>query len=117
MADDIHDEIERLEARIEELSDSIEGCRKAMLIAKLAIGAGALLLLGMLFGIAGDGAVALIAAIVAATGGIVVLGSNRTTFDQLVAERQEAEAERVSLIGSIDLRVVPFPGSIRPTLH
>jgi hypothetical protein len=55
----------------------------------------------------------LIGAIAAIIGGIVFFGSNVSTRDQLTAERAAAEAQRVELIGKIDLHLVP--GSV--SLH
>jgi hypothetical protein len=48
----------------------------------------------------------MIAAIAAVLGGIVALGSNRSTSDQATAGLQAAELRRIELIGTIDLRLV-----------
>ena len=48
----------------------------------------------------------IIAAMAAVLGGIVLLGSNATTWSQTDAALHEAEAIRADLIGRIDLRVV-----------
>ena len=50
--------------------------------------------------------VVMLGAIAAAIGGIVMLGSNRSTSQETAAALQVAEADRARLIGEIDLRVV-----------
>jgi hypothetical protein len=54
-----------------------------------------------------------IAALAAVIGGIVLLGSNATTWTQTGAALHEAEAMRADLIGRMELRVVEE----RPTIH
>jgi hypothetical protein len=111
--DDPHDEIERLEARVDELAAKLESCRKFILVSRIAIVAGALLLAALLLGAIRFDATEMIAAVAALLGGIVGWGSNRSTANEAAAELAAADAERKALIGSIDLRVV----SERPTLH
>lgn len=111
--DDPHGEIERLEAQIDELAARLESCRKFILIARIAVVAGALLLAAVLLGILSFDARLLLIAITALLGGIVLWGSNRSTAEEAVQELAAAEVERASLIGSIALRVV----TERPTLH
>jgi hypothetical protein len=48
----------------------------------------------------------MIVAIAAMLGGVVLLGSNRTTSDQAAAALEAAELRRAELIGTIDLRIV-----------
>jgi hypothetical protein len=48
----------------------------------------------------------MIAAIAAVLGGIVSLGSNKSTSDQAAAAMQAAELRRGELISTIDLHVV-----------
>ena len=111
--DDPHDEIERLETQIDELAARLESCRKFILVARVAVVAGAVLLASMLLGVLPFDPRLLLTAITALLGGIVVWGSNRSTADEAAQELAAAEAERASLIGSIGLRVV----TERPTLH
>ena len=103
---DPRSEIARLEAEIEERSEAIERCRKVILLSKLAAGAGALVFLLLLFGIAPPNATAMVVSIAAALGGAVGLGSTTTTAAQLAAAIKDAEARRTELIGMIRLTVV-----------
>ena len=100
------DDIARIEERIEELRDAIARCRKLSVAAKLMIGAGAgwialtLILLipylpGMVFG-----------ALAAVIGGIVLLGSNSTTWSETEAALAASEAMRAEWIGRRDMRLV-----------
>ncbi len=112
--DDLHNEIAQLEDRIEALAVSIERCGKISLAAKLAAGAGAVWIVLLLFGLVPFAPYGLVAALAAAIGGTVLLGSNATTWTQAEAELHAAEAMRAGLIGRIDMRVV---GEQSPTLH
>jgi glutamate 5-kinase len=100
------DEISRIEARIEELAELAERCRKAILVSRAAIAVGIALLLVTMLGLFGSSQVAAIGSIAAVLGGIVSLGSNVSTLRQTTAAIGAAEALRSELIGSIDLRVV-----------
>jgi hypothetical protein len=105
--DDPHDAIARLEVQIEALSDTIEGCRKLILSAKVVVTGGAIAMLAMLFGAIRDDALVLAGAIAALMGGIVVLGSNRSTSNQALAKMKDAETRRAALIDRLELRDVP----------
>ncbi len=105
-AGDPHDEIVRLEARIEALADKIESCRKFILAARIAMAAGGVVLVAMLLGAIRFDPAAMTAAVAALLGGIVVCGSNTSTANEAVSELTAAEANRAALIGMIELRVV-----------
>jgi glutamate 5-kinase len=104
--DDPVDEISRIEARIEELAELSERCRKIILVSRAAIAGGFALLLVTVLGLFGPSQVAAIGSIAVVLGGIVSLGSNVSTLRQTLAAISAAEALRSDLIGSIDLRVV-----------
>jgi hypothetical protein len=114
MDDDIRDEIAQLEARIEALAESIERCRKISLAAKLAIAAGAIWLALVLIAAIPFAPATFFAALAAVIGGIVLLGSNSTTWAQTDTALQAADAMRAGLIGRIELHVVE---DSTPTLH
>ena len=103
---DPRDEIARLEERIEELADTIESCRKLILMAKIAIAGGALAMLAILFGALRFDLVILTAAMAAFLGGIVLFGSNTSTAKQALAEIKQAERARAELIDRLELRVI-----------
>lgn len=100
-------EIARLEDEIERAADVAEGCRKFIFAAKAAIGAGGLILAGMLLGVLGGDAILLLAALSGIIGGIVVFGSNASTRRQALATVADAEARRAALIDAMALRMVP----------
>ncbi len=112
--DSFHDDIARLEDRIAALTDAIERCRKIALGAKIAIAAGSAWFALVLVWILPFGSAAFVAALSAILGGIVLLGSNATTWTQTDADLGVAEAMRTSLIEKIELRVV---GEQTPTIH
>jgi hypothetical protein len=101
-----------LESEIERLSDAAERCRKIMMAARLAIAAGALLLVITAPDLFRVGPAALVAAISVVLSGIVVLGSNKSTRDELMAAIQVHEAQRAEVIDGLRLRDV---GEVEPT--
>ena len=100
------DEISQVEARIEELAEIAERCRKIILVSKAAIAGGGALLLIMMLGLFGSSQVTALGSIALVLGGIVSLGSNVGTLRQTEAAISAAELIRSDLIGRIDLRVV-----------
>jgi hypothetical protein len=110
---DPHEEIVRLEAQIEALSDKIENCRKFILAARIAVTGGGVLLVALLLDVIRFDLQLMMLAMAALLGGIVVWGSNSSTAQEAESELAAAEANRKALIGLIDLRVV----AERPTLH
>jgi len=110
---DPHREIALLEQRIEQLSDKLEGCRKFILAARIAMALGGAILAALIFGLVRFDALAMGAAVIGVIGGFVVSGSNRSTAQEAEEQIAASEARRAELIGAIGLRVV----SERPTLH
>jgi hypothetical protein len=106
------DEIEHIEAQIEALAANIERCRKISFISKLAITAGTIWIVLLL--VMPLPPSTLIAASAAVIGGIVLLGSNATTWAQTEAALRAARAARTRLIGALDLRLV---GEVTRTIH
>ena len=101
------DEISRIEARLEELAELSERCRKIILVSKAAIAGGVALLLVMMLGLFGSSnQVAAIGSIAVVLGGIVSFGSNVSTLRQTMAAISAAEVLRSNLISRMDLRVV-----------
>jgi hypothetical protein len=106
MNDGTATEIARLEAQIEALTQSIEKCRKIAYLSKLTITAGAVWLGLMWLALAPYSPAALVVAIAAVIGGIVLGGSNSSTWEQAEEQRRQAEASRAELIDGLQLRLV-----------
>jgi hypothetical protein len=104
---DPRNEIERLEVEIDELAGKIESCRKFILAGRIAVAAGGMALITTLVGgIQFNPSVVGIAA-AAVLGGIVAAGSNRSTAKEAAHEISALEARRATLIGQLNLRIVP----------
>jgi fatty acid desaturase len=99
-------DIARLEDHIEALRDSITRCRKIALAAKLLIAAGAAWLVLTLLWVVPFITAIVVAAMAAVIGGIVLAGSNSTTWTQTEARLHNSEAMRAEMIGGMELRVV-----------
>ncbi len=107
MDDETSDEdIAQVEARIEELAEAIERCRKLSLAAKLAIYAGGTWIALTLLGLIAFVPVMTIGALAATIGGVVLLGSNATTWAQTEDALRASEALRATLIGRLQMRVI-----------
>jgi hypothetical protein len=112
--DDFRNEIAQLEARSEALSVSIARCVKISLASKLAIAAGAIWIALVLLLVIPYIPETVVAAMAAVIGGVVLLGSNSSTWKQAEADLRNAEATRADLIGRMDLRLI---GEQKRTFH
>jgi hypothetical protein len=101
-----HDEIVRLEARIEQLEGKIDSCQKFIVMARVAVVMGGALLLALVLGAIRFDPLIMIAAIAAVLCGIVLGGSNSSTAKEAAAQLAAAEAQRAALIGALQLHVV-----------
>jgi hypothetical protein len=99
-------DIERLEQRIETLQDAIVRCRKIALAAKIAIAAGAVWLTLTFVGATPYVPTLFFASLAALIGGVVLLGSNSTTWQQTEAALAASQAMRHELIEQLELRVI-----------
>jgi hypothetical protein len=108
------DDIALVEARIEELAAAIDRCRKISLAARIAVGAGAAWSLLTLLGFVAFEPSLFVGAIAATIGGVVLLGSNATTWTQTEAAMRASEALRADMIGRLALRVVNEDDRPRP---
>jgi uncharacterized membrane protein YqjE len=114
MTDEVsRDDIARIETRIEELTEAIERCRKFSLAAKLIIVAGVLWIALSMLVLVSYTPETTIAALAAMIIGVVLLGSNATTWTQTETALRASEAMRADLIGRLELRVVDE----WPTIH
>ena len=100
------DKISQIEARLEELAEVSERCRKIILVSKAVIAGGVALLLVTMLGLFGPNQVTAIGSIAVVIGGIVSLGSNVSTLRETMAAMSAAEMLRSDLISRIDLRLV-----------
>ena len=107
MDDEISGEdIARVEARIEALGEAIERCRKFSLAAKITMAAGGgWIALSMLSAVSytPETTIAALAAIII---GVVLLGSNTTTWRETESALRASEAMRTDMIGRLELRTV-----------
>jgi hypothetical protein len=104
---DRREEIVRLEAEIDELSAKVESCRKFILAGRIAVAGGGLVLIAMLVSAIQFDPSVMAVAVAAVLGGIVAAGSNRSTAKEATHELAAAEAQRATLIGQMNLRLVP----------
>jgi hypothetical protein len=103
---DLSDQIARIEADIDQLAQTLEGCRKAMALSRVAIAAGGIWIMAYFLGVIRFDSTLMVGAIAAIIGGIVVLGSNSSTSRQTMAAMKVAETQRTKLIDMIDPRTV-----------
>jgi hypothetical protein len=123
--DTVRGEIVRLEQRIEALQTSIERCRKVSLLAKCAAAGGCGFIALVLLTVVPFAPPGFFAAVSLAIGGVVLLGSNATTWRRMQSDLDAAQAARNRLIGMLDLHAIDphaagpqtIPDSTGHTLH
>ena len=97
------DEIERLELRIEELGEAIRRSRRLRRAGQASAALGPLLVAGFALGIVDYSPTRMIAALALAIGGIVLMGSSRSSTEELERLLKQAEAERIAAIDALNL--------------
>jgi hypothetical protein len=98
--------IRRLEEEIVTMSDEVERCGKLMLAGRIAIVGGGIFLVAIILGIIRMGGIDFVFSVCAILLGIVVLGSNRSTRDELRNGIAKRIKERDALIDMIDPHTV-----------
>jgi hypothetical protein len=95
MTADLKSDIEALEDDLATIDRQIAICRQAMILSRLAIGVGAAVLAGVTFLVhVPEPMVAVLAGFTAIIGGLVWLGANKSTREELLLERASVEARR-----------------------
>ncbi len=100
------DDIARIEAHIEELAEAAERCRKFSLASKIIIAAGVLWIALSMLSLVSYTPETTIAALAAIIIGVVLMGSNKTTWTQTESAMRASEAMRADMIGQLELRTV-----------
>ena len=100
------EEIERLELRIEKLSEAIERSRRLRLAGRALVVIGPMLLAGFALGLVNDSPTRVIAALALAIGGVVLMGSSRSSTEELERSLKQAETERIAAIDALNLTAV-----------
>ena len=97
------DEIERLELRIEELSEAIRRSRRLRLAGRASAVIGPALLAGFALGLLDYTPARMIVALALAIGGVVLMGSSRASTEELERALKQAEAQRIAAIDGLEL--------------
>ncbi len=108
---DNHDQIDVLEAEIDELHEAIQRCQKIDLASKAALVGGCVT---VVVGFVWHSPLALVIAIGAILGSLALVGSNKRTLDDAVAALRAQQAKRSEWIESLELRAVDVEGRIDP---
>jgi len=108
---DNQDQIDVLEAEIDQLHVATERCRQIDFASKASLVGGCVtVVVGFLW----HSPLALVIAIGAILGSLALLGSNKRTLDDAVAALRAQQAKRSEWIESLELRAVDVEGRIDP---
>lgn len=98
--------ITRLEEEIESLSLAAEKSRRIAFLARITMLAGSAWLIGATLGLIWSGSAATLAAFSAVLFGIVLFGTNRSSWQQISARLDAAQHRRAKLIDELDPKLV-----------
>ena len=97
------EQIERFEAQIDELREAIRRSRKLVLTGRACALVGAVLLIGLLFGLVTVTPVRMIVGIAVGLGGLVLMGSSVGSTKQLELSLKQTEDARNTAIDALQL--------------
>src|SRR3984885_5179608 len=97
------DEIERLEIRIEEFREAIARSRRLRLVGLASAVIGPALMVAFILGLVDYTPARVLVAFALAIGGMVLMGSSRSSTEELVRALKQAEAERMAAIDGLEL--------------
>ena len=96
------EEIERLEAEIDELREAIQRSRRLVVAGRACASAGAALFICLMLGLATFTPVRMIVGITVGLGGLVLMGSSVGSTKQLEISLKRAEAQRNAAIDALE---------------
>ena len=96
------EQIERLEAQIDELREAIQRSRRLVVAGRACAFAGAALLMCLMLGLATFTPVRMIVGITVALGGLVLMGSSVGSTKQLELSLKQTEDERNAAIDALE---------------
>jgi hypothetical protein len=97
------EDIEQLERRIDELQEKIGRSRRLMLLGRVCTVLGPVLLLALLLGLLSFTPVEMVIGITFGVGGIVLMGSSKSTTDEMEESLRKTKKERSSAIDALEL--------------
>ncbi len=97
------DQIEQLENRIEELREAIQRSRRLIMAGRACAVAGPVLLGCIMLGLLDFTPARMILGIALAIGGVVLMGSSRSSTQQLELALKQTEGERNAAIDALEL--------------
>ena len=97
------EQIERLEAEIDELREAIRRSRRLVVVGRACAFAGLALLAGLILGLAIVTPIRMIVGVTLALGGLVLMGSSVGSTRQLQLSLKRTEDERIVAIDALKL--------------
>ena len=97
------EQIERLEAEIDELREAIRRSRRLVVVGRSCAFAGLALLAGLILGLAIVTPIRMIVGVTLALGGLVLMGSSVGSTRQLQLSLKRTEDERIAAIDALKL--------------
>ncbi|MBV8848345.1 MAG: hypothetical protein JOZ16_02035 [Methylobacteriaceae bacterium] len=104
--DDPGAELADIEERIEHLRDTIESCRKAMLLSRGAIIAGSVLFVANLIGVIAPSLLLGLLSFTAIVAGIVWLGANKSSREEALAALKLAQSHWRTATDQIEMSTI-----------